>query len=89
MLNYRSLVNQSPKQDILVVQGDWNAKVGEDACEDWGSVCGPSCNPVTKERGIKLLHFASYNHIVLANTLGYHKPSRRWTRNNPDGVHHN
>ena len=25
------LVDQTPKQDILVVQGDWNAKVGEDA----------------------------------------------------------
>ena len=37
----QSLVDQTPKQDILVVQGDWNAKVGEDAQEDWGEVCGP------------------------------------------------
>ena len=28
------LVDQTPKQDILVVQGDRNAKVGEDAQED-------------------------------------------------------
>ena len=41
----QSLVDQTPKQDILVVQGDWNAKVGEDAQEDWGEVCGPFCNP--------------------------------------------
>ena len=41
----QSLVDQTPKQDILVVQGDWDAKVGEDAQEDWGKVCGPSCNP--------------------------------------------
>ena len=27
----QSLVDQTPKQDILVVQGDWNAKDGEDA----------------------------------------------------------
>ena len=26
----QTLVDQTPKQDILVVQGDWNAKVGED-----------------------------------------------------------
>ena len=26
---------------ILVVQGDWNAKFGEDAQADWGDVCGP------------------------------------------------
>ena len=30
----QSLVDQTPKQDILVVQVDWNAKVGEDAQED-------------------------------------------------------
>ena len=34
----QSLVDQTPKQDILVVQGDWNAKVGENAQEDWGEV---------------------------------------------------
>ena len=30
----QSLVDQTPKQDILAVQGDWNAKVGEGAQED-------------------------------------------------------
>ena len=47
----QSLVDQTPKQDILVAQGDWNAKVGEDAQEEWGEVCGPSCNPETNDRG--------------------------------------
>ena len=28
--------DQTPKKDILVVQGDWNAKVGKDAQADWG-----------------------------------------------------
>ena len=27
--------------------------------------------------------------FVLANTLGNHKPSRRWTWHSPDGTHHN
>ena len=84
----QSLVDQIPKQDILVVQGVWNAKV-EDAQEDWGEVCGPSCNPETKDRGLKLLDFTTYNNLVLANTLGNHKPSRRWTWHSPDGTHHN
>ena len=26
------VIDQTPKKDILVVQGDWNAKVGRDAC---------------------------------------------------------
>ena len=74
----QSLADQTPKQDILVVQGDWNAKVGEDAQEDWEEVYGPSYNPETNDRGLKLLDFATYNNLVLANTLGNHKPSRRW-----------
>ena len=51
--------------------------------------CGPSCSPETNDRGLKLLDFATYNNLVLANTLGNHKPSRRWTWHSPDGTHHN
>ena len=41
----QSLVYQTPKQNILVVQGDWNAKAEIDTCEDFGgggrgAVCG-------------------------------------------------
>ena len=61
----------------------------EDAQEDWGEVCGPSCNPETNDRGLKLLNFATYNNLVLANTLGNHKTSGRWTWRSPDGTHHN
>ena len=59
-----------------------------DAQEDWGEVCGPSCNPETNDRGLKLLDFATYNNLVLANTLGNHKPSGRWAWHSPDGNHH-
>ena len=85
----QTLVDQTPKQDIRVVQGDWNAKVGEDAQGDWGEACGPSGNPETSDRGLKLLDFATYNNLLLANTIGNHKSSRRWTWHSPDGTHHN
>ena len=84
----QSLVDQTPKQDILFVQGDWNAKVGEDAQDDWKEVCGPFCNLETSDRGFKLQDFATYHNLVLANTLGNHKLSRRWTWHSPDGTHH-
>ena len=86
---YRQLqetIDQTPKKDILVVQGDWNAKVGKDAQADWGEVCGPYCNVKTNER---LLEFATFNNIVRTNTLDPHKPSRRWTWHSTDGKHHN
>ena len=36
-----------------------------------------------------ILDFATYNNLVLANSLGNHKPSGRWTCHNPEGTHHN
>ena len=82
-------IDKVDKKDILIIQGDWNAKVGKDALKDWKEFCGPSCNDVTNERGLRLLEFASYNNVVLANTLGEHKASRRWTWHAPNGIHHN
>ena len=37
----QNVIDQTPKQNILVVQGDWNAKVGKDACGNWQGICGP------------------------------------------------
>ena len=37
----QEVIDQSPKKDILVVQGDWNAKIGVDASKNWKGTCGP------------------------------------------------
>ena len=57
--------------------------------ENWQGICGPFCNDETKERGLRLLEFATFNKdLVLANTFGHHKASRRWTWHSPSGQHH-
>ena len=71
MTSYRmSLIRH---RRILVVQGDWNAKVGKDACGNWQGICGPFCSDDTNERGLRLLGFATFNDLVLANTFDHHK----------------
>ena len=40
-LQLQNVIDQTPKKDILVVQGDSNAKEGRDACGDWQGFCGP------------------------------------------------
>ena len=57
----QNVIDQTPKRYILVVQGDWNAKVGRDACENRRGICGPSWNDDTNERGLRLLEFATFN----------------------------
>ena len=68
--------------------GDWNAKVGRDAFGNWQGICGPFCNDGTNERGLRLLEFATFNDLALANTFGHYKASRRWTWHSQNGQHH-
>ena len=81
----QNVIDQTPKKDILVVQGDWNAKVSKDACGNWQGICGPFCNDDTNERGLRLLEFGIFNDLVLANTFGDQKASRRWTWHSTNG----
>ena len=85
----QEVLDQIPKRDIIVVQGDWNAKVGENAHKDWDGVCGRYCNKESNDRGLRLLEFASLNNFKIANTFGPHKPSRRWTWHSPGHKYHN
>ncbi|XP_071497554.1 uncharacterized protein [Diadema antillarum] len=84
----QNTVEKTNKKDILIIQGDWNAKVGIDEQRDWKEHYGTSCNENTNDRGRRLLEFATYNNLALANTLGHHKDSRCWTWHAPNGTHH-
>ena len=48
----QNVIDQTPKKEILVVQGDWNAKKGKESCENWQGICGPFCNDDINERGL-------------------------------------
>ena len=62
--------------------------MGRDACGKWQGICGPSCNDDTNETGLRLLEFATFHDLVLENTFGHQKASRRWTWHSPNGQHH-
>ena len=64
----QEVIEETPKKDNLIVLGDWNAKVGKDAQTNWQETCRPFCNAETNERGHRLLEFAMYNELMLANT---------------------
>ena len=65
----QNAIDQTPGKDILVVQGDWNTKVGKDACENWQGIYGHFCNDNANERGLRLQDFATFNDLVLSITL--------------------
>lgn len=46
------------KEDVLIIQGDWNAKIGAKAYENWYGVVGKSGLKNTNDRENLLLEFA-------------------------------
>ena len=48
-----ALLDQLPKKDILVVQGDQNAKAGEDGISNWQGTCRPSCKTDSNDMGLR------------------------------------
>ena len=84
-----STIMEVPKKDILIVQGDWNAKVGPDAYENWAGTVGRFGIGETNDRGLRLLEFARSHCLTLANTLHPHKLSQTATWHSNNGQVHN
>ena len=76
------------KKDILVITGDWNAKIGS-GDTDWKSVMGRYGYRDRNERGERLLEFAAIHSLYICNTRFEQKPQRKWTWASLDGVHKN
>ena len=68
---YRALqdcVRKTPKHDMLLVMGDFNARVGNDA-DAWRGTIGRFGPGELNENGVKLLDFCAFNNLVVTNTL--------------------
>ena len=66
------------------MQSNWNAKTGEDASKNWMGACDQYCNPETNVRVLRLLEFAGFNNLKVANTS-----STRWKWHSPGEEYHN
>ena len=84
-----STITEVPKRDILIIQGDWNAKVGPDAYENWAGTVGRFGIGETNDRGLRLLEFTRGHCLTLANTLHPHKLSQTATWHSNNGQVHN
>ena len=84
-----STIMEAPKKDILIIQGDWNAKVGPDAYENWAGTVGRFGIGETNDRGLRLLEFARSHRLTLANPLHPNKLSQTATWHSNSGQVHN
>ena len=74
----QDLLELKPKEDVLFIIGDWNAKVGS---QEIPGVTGKFGLEVQNEAGPRLIEFCQENALVIANTL-FQQHKRRlyiWT----------
>ncbi|XP_063588657.1 uncharacterized protein LOC134765796 [Penaeus indicus] len=73
------LLKTIPRKDILVVQGDWNAKIGTDAYETWKRTTGKFGFGETNKRGQKLLERKKRNkrNLSAAELAEYRTTNRK------------
>ncbi|CAF1270699.1 unnamed protein product [Adineta ricciae] len=81
-------IGKTPKKDILILTGDWNAKVGDDNT-GWETAMGRYGYGTRNERGENLLEFATLHNLFICNTRFQQKPIHKWTWESPDGIHKN
>ena len=62
----QGLLELTPKKDVLLIIGDWNAKVGN---QETPVVTGKFGLGIRNEAGQRLIEFCQENALVIANTL--------------------
>ena len=82
----QDLLELTPKNDVLFIIGDWNAKVGSQAIP---GVTGKLGLGVQNEAGQSLIEFCQENTLVITNTLFQQHKRRLYTWTSQDGQHQN
>ena len=74
----------TPQIDVLLIIGDWNAKVGS---QETPGETGKFGLGVQNEAGQRRIEFCQENALVIANTLFQQHKRRLYTWTSPDGQH--
>ena len=78
----QDLLEVTPKEDVLFIIGDWNAKEGS---QEIPGVTGKVGLGIQNEARQRLTEFCQENSLVIANTLFQQHKGRPYTKASPDG----
>ena len=83
-LSLEDQVDSSPRQDIKIILGDFNAQVGRE--EAFRPFIGlHSLHPVCNDNGVRLASFAASKNMVISSTKFPHRDVHKGTWKSPDG----
>ena len=77
----QTIILKVPKRDMLLVAGDFNARVGRSE-GNWNGILGEHC-PDRNENGERLIDLCACNNLVVTNTLFKHRPCHQMTWYHP------
>lgn len=79
-------INKIPSKEILLLMGDFNAKIGSTLNDDHNRrVVGKFGLGVRNERGERLIQFCIDNGFTITNSMFQHHKRRLYTWTSPDG----
>ena len=82
----QDLLELTPKKDVLLIIGDWNAKVGS---QETPGVTGKFGFGKQNEAGQRLIEFCQENALVIEKTLFQPHERNLYTWTSPVGQHQN
>ena len=82
----QDLLELTPKKDVLLIIGDWNAKVGS---QETPGVTGKFGLGVQNKAGQRLIEFCQENALIIATTLFQQLKIRLYMWTSPDGQYRN
>ena len=81
---FEDLLELTLKKDVLLIIGDWDAKVRS---QEAPGVTGKFGLGIWNKTGKRLIEFCQVNALVIANTLFQQHKRRLYTWTSPDGQH--
>lgn len=76
---------ETPKHDILVTMGDWNAKVGKQMPGEGGIVGSHALQTERNDNGERFVSSCAANNMAIVSTQFKHKDIHKYTWTSPDG----
>lgn len=80
--------NRAPSNDVKIVLGDFNAKIGREP--EYKRVAGrQSLHAECNDNGMRMINFAIARDMMVSTTCFPRRDIHKWTWSSPDGKTHN
>ncbi len=82
-------IDEIPKHDLLIIMGDWNAKIGDQLDGDKGIVGKHCIKGERNDNGNRMVAFCMANNLPIMTSMFPHKEAHKYTWTSPNGRYKN